>query len=89
MSLRIKAVVDRFVQELKEALDADIQDRIMKEREMQSYIEEREREVAEREAAWKAELSRREVILSFPHLFKAPKFVCYGLISFPIVLGRD
>ncbi|CAI9776177.1 unnamed protein product [Fraxinus pennsylvanica] len=46
--------------ELKEALDADIQDRIMKEREMQSYIEEREREVAEREAAWKAELSRRE-----------------------------
>ncbi|XP_072993845.1 uncharacterized protein [Typha latifolia] len=60
MSLRIKAVVDRFVRELKEALDADIQDRIMKEREMQSYIEEREREVAEREAAWKAELSRRE-----------------------------
>ncbi|XP_021912746.1 importin subunit beta-4-like [Carica papaya] len=34
------------------------------EREMQSYIEEREREVAEREAAWKAELSRREVFLS-------------------------
>lgn len=61
MSLRIKSVVDKFVQELKEALDADIQDRIMKEREMQSYIEEREREVAEREAAWKAELSRREV----------------------------
>lgn len=61
MSLRIKVVVDKFVQELKEALDADIQDRIMKEREMQSYIEEREREVAEREAAWKAELSRREV----------------------------
>lgn len=61
MSLRIKAVVDKFVQELKEALDADIQDRLMKEREMQSYIEEREREVAEREAAWKAELSRREV----------------------------
>ena len=27
---------------------------------MQSYIEEREREVAEREAAWKAELSRHE-----------------------------
>ncbi|KAG6426814.1 hypothetical protein SASPL_111048 [Salvia splendens] len=51
----------QVVQELKEALDADIQDRIMKEREMQSYIEEREREVAEREAAWKAELSRREV----------------------------
>jgi hypothetical protein len=62
MSVRIKAVVDRFVRELQEALDADIQDRIMKEREMQSYIEEREREVAEREAAWKAELSRREVI---------------------------
>lgn len=62
MSLRIKTVVDKFVMELKEALDADIQDRIMKERELQSYIEEREREVAEREAAWKAELSRREVI---------------------------
>lgn len=61
MSLRIKAVVDKFMEELKEALDADIQDRLMKEREMQSYIEEREREVAEREAAWKAELSRREV----------------------------
>ncbi|OVA00672.1 hypothetical protein BVC80_9085g87 [Macleaya cordata] len=61
MSLRIKTVVDKFVKELKEALDADIQDRIMKEREMQSYIEEREREVAEREAAWKTELSRREV----------------------------
>ncbi|KAF8654589.1 hypothetical protein HU200_061788 [Digitaria exilis] len=60
MSLRIKAVVDKFVRELKEALDADIQDRIMKEREMQSYIAEREREVSEREAAWKAELSRRE-----------------------------
>jgi hypothetical protein len=28
---------------------------------MQSYIQEREREVAEREAAWKADLSRREV----------------------------
>ena len=61
MSLRIKAVVDKFVEELKEALEADIQDRRMKEREMQSYIEEREREVAEREAAWKAQLSRREV----------------------------
>lgn len=61
MSLRIKAVVDKFVEELKEALDADIQDRIMKDREMQSYIQEREREVAEREAAWKADLSRREV----------------------------
>lgn len=64
MSLRIKTVVDKFVEELKEALDADIQDRIMKEREMQSYIQEREREVAEREAAWKAELSRREVSIT-------------------------
>lgn len=73
MSLRIKSVVDKFVQELKEALEADIQDRIMKEREMQSYIEEREREVAEREAAWKAELSRREVI--FLALFLSFKFV--------------
>ena len=68
MSLRIKTVVDKFVKELKEALDADIQDRIMKEREMQSYIEEREREVAEREAAWKAELSRREVSYFFHFL---------------------
>ncbi|XP_058070437.1 uncharacterized protein LOC131219360 isoform X2 [Magnolia sinica] len=65
MSMRIKAVVDKFVKELQEALDADIQDRIMKEREMQSYIEEREREVAEREAAWKAELSRRENLFHF------------------------
>ena len=65
--MRIKMVVDKFVEELKEALEADIQDRIMKEREMQSYIEEREREVAEREAAWKAQLSRREV-LHFPFL---------------------
>ncbi|KAM0869965.1 hypothetical protein ACQ4PT_040326 [Festuca glaucescens] len=46
MSVRIKA------------LDADIQDPVMKEREMQSYIEERE--VAGWEAAWKAELSRRK-----------------------------
>lgn len=60
MSLRIKAVVEKFIKELKEALEADLQDRVMKEREMQSYIEEREREVAEREAAWKAELARRE-----------------------------
>jgi len=60
MSLRIKAVVENFVRELKAALEADIQDRIMKEREMNSYLEEREREVAEREAAWKAELTRRE-----------------------------
>lgn len=68
MSLRIKAVVDKFVQELQEALDADIKDRIMKDREMQSYIEEREREVAEREAAWKADLSRREVSTDYPFL---------------------
>jgi hypothetical protein len=68
MSVRIKAVVDRFVMELKEALDADIQDRVMKEREMQTYIAEREREVAEREAAWKAELSRREVTCTRPIL---------------------
>lgn len=45
MSLRIKGVVDKFVEELKEALDADIHDMIMKEREMQSYIEERKRKV--------------------------------------------
>ena len=61
MSLRIKAVVDKFVKELKEALEDDIQNMVMREREMQSYIEEREREVAEREAARQAELSRREV----------------------------
>jgi len=73
MSVRIKAVVDKFVRELKEALDADIQDRIMKEREMQSYIAEREREVAEREAAWKAELSRREVRIP-THSPPAPLF---------------
>ncbi|XP_047062168.1 uncharacterized protein LOC124678021 [Lolium rigidum] len=46
MSVRIKA------------LDADIQDPVMTEREMQSYIEERE--VAGWEAAWKTELSRRK-----------------------------
>lgn len=77
MSVRIKAVVDKFVRELKEALDADIQDRIMKEREMQSYIAEREREVAEREAAWKAELSRREV--PFPRSL----YYCFILRSIP------
>ncbi|KAG6555432.1 hypothetical protein Mapa_002660 [Marchantia paleacea] len=60
MSLRIKLVVENFVRDLKAALEADMQDRIMKEREMKSYLEEREREVAEREAAWKAELGRRE-----------------------------
>lgn len=85
MSLRIKAVVDKFVQELKEALDADIQDRIMKEREMQSYIEEREREVAEREAAWKAELSRREV-LSFPFSFFPLFTYVYMPLGFTVAL---
>jgi hypothetical protein len=62
MTLRIKAVVENFVRELKAALDADIQEGIMKEREMRSYLEEREREVAEREAAWRADLGRREVV---------------------------
>lgn len=65
-------MVDRFVKELQEALGGDIEDRKMKEREMQSYIEEREREVAEREAAWKAVLSRREVVillLLIPYVF--------------------
>jgi hypothetical protein len=76
MSVRIKAVVDRFVKELQEALDADIQDRIMKEREMQSYIEEREREVAEREAAWKAELSRREVGAPFLPPSPSVQIIC-------------
>ncbi|KAL5219758.1 hypothetical protein ABZP36_024471 [Zizania latifolia] len=38
MSARIKAVVDRFVRELKEALDAHIQGRIMKEHETQILI---------------------------------------------------
>lgn len=53
-------MVENFVRELKEAMEADIHDRILKDREMKSYLEEREREVAEREAAWKAELARRE-----------------------------
>lgn len=53
--------MENFVRDLKAALEVDMQDRVMKEREMKSYLEEREREVAEREAAWKAELSRREV----------------------------
>lgn len=60
MSHRIKEVVEHFVKELRVAMEADIQDRVLKEREMKQYLEEREREVAEREAAWKAELSRRE-----------------------------
>jgi hypothetical protein len=86
MSVRIKAVVDRFVRELQEALDADIQDRIMKEREMQSYIEEREREVAEREAAWKAELSRREVKIPPRHFCRPscgrnPRYSCRGALD--------
>lgn len=68
MSFRIKAVVENFVRDLKAALEADIQDRIMKEREMNSYLDEREREVAEREAAWKAELGRREVCSFLPFL---------------------
>lgn len=84
MSLRIKAVVDKFVKELQEALNADIQDRIMKEREMQSYIEEREREVAEREAAWKAELSRREVKFKLVLFLPKKKFLksfCFGVLG--------
>ncbi|CAI7879544.1 unnamed protein product [Closterium sp. NIES-53] len=60
MSMRIKEVVENFVKELRVAMEADIQDRMLKEREMKQYLEEREREVAEREAAWKAELTRRE-----------------------------
>ncbi|KAI8007598.1 hypothetical protein LOK49_LG07G00307 [Camellia lanceoleosa] len=60
MSLRIKAVVDKFVQELKEALDADIQDRIMKEREMQSYIQEALTEIARQEARLKMERENLE-----------------------------
>lgn len=58
--MRIKDVVESFVKDLKAAMEADMQDRLLKEREMKSYLEEREREVAEREAAWRAELSRRE-----------------------------
>ncbi|GAB4853001.1 hypothetical protein Ancab_017190 [Ancistrocladus abbreviatus] len=46
---------------------------------MQSYIEEREREVAEREAAWKAELSRREVlVIACAQMWKLDVFV-HGL----------
>jgi hypothetical protein len=91
MSLRIKAVVENFVRDLKAALEADIQDRIMKEREKNSYLDEREREVAEREAAWKAELSRREVcsvllFLASKHHAVCSRFVltvnCLVLIVF-------
>ncbi|KAL3651620.1 hypothetical protein CASFOL_004622 [Castilleja foliolosa] len=46
---------------LKASLDVDIQDGIMKEREMQSYIEQLESEIAKWEAAWKFKLSRREL----------------------------
>ena len=79
MTLRIKAVVENFVRDLKAALEADIQDRIMKEREMNSYLDEREREVAEREAAWKAELSRREVCSTVLFLINIHHsgFLCY------------
>ncbi|MBA0556890.1 hypothetical protein Golob_026959 [Gossypium lobatum] len=85
MSLRIKAVVDKFVEELKEALEADMHDREMKEREMQSYIEEREREVAEREAAWKAELSRRE---TYSHYYKVVSDVFSMLIELQRIQNR-
>ena len=61
MSLKIKAVVENFVAELKVAMASDLQDRALKERELKSYLEEREREIAERESAWKADLARREV----------------------------
>ena len=63
MTSRIREVVETFVKELKVAMEADLQDRLLKEREMRQYLEERDREVSEREAAWKAELSRREVIM--------------------------
>ncbi|XP_037445889.1 uncharacterized protein LOC119315360 [Triticum dicoccoides] len=36
--VRIKALMDRFVKELQKALDVDIQDRIMKEREMPATL---------------------------------------------------
>ena len=36
--MRIKALMDRFVKELQKALDVDIQDRIMKEREMPATL---------------------------------------------------
>lgn len=82
MSLRIKAVVDRFVKELQEALGGDIEDRKTKEREMQSYIEEREREVAERVTAWKALLSRREVVILLPLLLIPYVFLLRFLFFF-------
>lgn len=62
MFWRIKSLVDKFMEEVKETVEADVQDRMMKEKEMQSNIKERERDVTEREAAWKDELSRREVL---------------------------
>jgi hypothetical protein len=81
MTLRIKAVVENFVRELKAALDADIQEGIMKEREMRSYLEEREREVAEREAAWRADLGRREV-----GDFHSPLLARRGWTTYPAIL---
>jgi hypothetical protein len=81
MTLRIKAVVENFVRELKAALDADIQEGIMKEREMRSYLEEREREVAEREAAWRADLGRREV-----GDFHSPLLARRGWTTYPAYL---
>ena len=59
MTSRIREVVETFVKELKVAMEADLQDRLLKEREMRQYLEERDREVSEREAAWKAELRRK------------------------------
>ena len=67
MSLKIKAVVENFVAELKVAMASDLQDRALKERELKSYLEEREREIAERESAWKADLARREVCCAIVH----------------------
>lgn len=61
MFWRIKSLIDKFVEEVKEAVEEDVQNRITKEKEMQHNTKEREREVTEREASWKAELSRREV----------------------------
>lgn len=70
MSLKIKAVVEKFITDLREAMDTDLQDRSLKEREMKRYLEEREREMAERESMWKAELAKREVNLALCCHFK-------------------
>jgi hypothetical protein len=58
----------------------------MKEREMQSYIaeREREREVAEREAAWKVELSRRELTSLNPVLAQS-RFSFFSRMEEPTV----